>query len=467
MGSNLALKQDNSPIARLKRALDSDSVQRQFQNALKENSNLFCASLIDLYASDKYLQECEPKDVIMEALKAATLKLPINKALGFYYIVPFRNNKLQKVIPTGIIGYKGFLQLAQRTGQYRYINADAIFEGEHVEVDRLTGEVFFSDQATSEKAIGYFAHIEMISGFRKTTFWSIEQVERHAKRYSKSYHKSNSPWKTEFDSMAIKTVLRHLLTRYGVMSVDMINAISYDSADFQDQAQQQKSLPKPTGVSYDVTAQAPERPKAPEPDTGPPDDEPPTEKTAQDEQKDESNPDQPIDEFGTPIDSPFEKSKWFHQRAGSPKDGTGFGGYVMANVEHLSTASSVAYNVMFEKWKKLYNQSFPYRPDGNPIEIQYGKGPVDPEAPEPPIETESGDVEKDEVNDDSGIPLLETNAAKLLASMAGKHKREYLMVVRNRAPESIEQIYSWIDEINQLVVKHVKEQGAGADSENF
>ena len=222
-------KKQATPIDRLKNAINSESVQQQFRNALAENAGPFIASLIDIYGSDSYLQQCEPKAVIMEALKAATLKLPINKSLGFAYIVPYKKDG--KPIPTMIIGYKGYLQLSQRTAQYRYINADVVYEGEKVTVDRLTGEVFFSGEPKSEKSIGYFAHIETTSGFRKTIFWTREKVEAHAKRYSQSYGKGFSPWNQHFDAMAIKTVLRHLLSKYGVMSLEMINALDHDSSD--------------------------------------------------------------------------------------------------------------------------------------------------------------------------------------------------------------------------------------------
>ena len=214
--------QAQTPVDRLKVAINMPSVQEQFKNALKESSPLFIASLIDVYSSDKTLQNSDPKTVIMEALKAATLKLPINKGLGYAWIVPYKGKATMQ------IGYKGYIQLAQRTGSYRYINADAVYEGETVTKDRLTGEVIISGTPTSEKAVGYFAYIELLNGFQKTIFWTREEVDAHAKRFSQSYNAAVSPWKTDFDEMAIKTVLKAPLSKYGILSVEMTSAITQD-----------------------------------------------------------------------------------------------------------------------------------------------------------------------------------------------------------------------------------------------
>lgn len=220
-----------TPVDRLKVAIASESVQAQFRNALKENSGVFVASLIDLYGSDSYLQQCEPKLVIMEALKAASLKLPINKNLGFAWIVPYKNKN--KLIPQFQIGYKGYIQLAIRTGFYKYINADILRDGEKVELDKLSGAISFYGEPKSENApvVGYFAHLETVNGFRKTIAWTREFMTSHAKRYSKSWGKQSSAWTTEFDKMAIKTMLRTLLGKYGIMSVEMAKAFESDSDD--------------------------------------------------------------------------------------------------------------------------------------------------------------------------------------------------------------------------------------------
>lgn len=245
----------------LKNMLNAESVQAQFKNALGKNSGTFVASVIDLYNGDKSLQQCEPKAVVMEALKAAVLHLPINKALGYAFIIPFNNNRKvkytdeqgvvrerwEKVMePTFQIGYKGLIQLAMRTGQYRTLNADAVYEGELRKVNKLTGEIAFDGERTSDNVVGYFCYFELLNGFAKTLYMTVEQMAMHAKRFSKGLKKETTVeslinlaalpvsdsnavgWMGNFHGMAIKTVIRNLLSKYGYLSVEMQNAIADD-----------------------------------------------------------------------------------------------------------------------------------------------------------------------------------------------------------------------------------------------
>lgn len=237
----------------LKSVLNAPSVQEQFKNALDKNSSAFIASVIDLYGSDTALQTCEPKAVVMEALKAAVMKLPINRALGFAYVVVY-NNKVQnqdgtwtKVpTPTFVPGYKGYIQLAMRTGQYRTINADVVYEGEVRSVNKLTGEIAFDGERKSDKIIGYFCYFELLNGFSKTLYMTVSDMASYAKRYSKSVKKDTTAqsleklanaagvsgkvgWEGNFNDMALKTVIRRLLSKYGYLSVDMQNAMVADS----------------------------------------------------------------------------------------------------------------------------------------------------------------------------------------------------------------------------------------------
>lgn len=228
------LAKNLSPIQKLKSVLNAESVQEQFRNALKENADSFVASIIDLYSSDKTLQECNPNQVIVEALKAATLKLPINKQLGFAYIVPYKSKGA--AIPQFQLGYKGYIQLAMRTGQYKYLNTGVIYEGMEVKRDILTGQFEFTGEPTSEKAIGYFAYMELLNGFSKTLYMTKDEIIKHAKRYSKSFNYNSSAWQTNFDEMALKTTIRLLLSKYGILSVDMISALTSDSNDDKETA---------------------------------------------------------------------------------------------------------------------------------------------------------------------------------------------------------------------------------------
>lgn len=222
--SNTVATQTNkvSKIESLKNILKAPSVQEQFNNALKENAGSFVASIIDLYNGDTGLQQCDPKLVVMEALKAAVLKLPVNKSLGFAYIIPY------KAIPVFQLGYKGYIQMAMRTGQYKFINADIVYEGEIREVNKLTGEVDFRGEKKSDKIVGYFAYIELLNGFSKTLYMTKDRVTQHGKRYSKTFNLSTSSWATNFDEMALKTVIRNLLSHYGFLSVEMMTALDND-----------------------------------------------------------------------------------------------------------------------------------------------------------------------------------------------------------------------------------------------
>lgn len=231
------------PIDKLKSILSAGSVQEQFKNALGANSSSFVASVIDLYNTDKSLQTCDPNQVVMEALRAAVLKLPLNKSLGFAYVLSFKNKGVPT--PAFIIGYKGLIQLALRTGEYRHINADIVYEGEIKGRDKLTGAIDFTGERTSDKVMGYFAHIELMNGFQKTLYSEVQEIAKHAKKHAPSIKYSKDVtvkslaslagkdptgigWTGDFDSMAIKTVLRELLSKWGYLSVEMQTAIAKD-----------------------------------------------------------------------------------------------------------------------------------------------------------------------------------------------------------------------------------------------
>lgn len=207
-----------SPINQMKNLLANQGIQNLFADALKENKDRFLASIIDLYNGDTYLQNCDPKEVAMEALKAATLNLPINKSLGYAYIVPYKNKG--KLTPQFQIGYKGLIQMAQRSGQYKALNAGIMYEGMDVKRDYLRGTFEIIGEPKSDKAIGYFAYFQLLNGYEKALYMSKEDITNHAKRYSQSFGSDYSPWKNQFDEMAQKTVLRRLLSKYGVLTTE-------------------------------------------------------------------------------------------------------------------------------------------------------------------------------------------------------------------------------------------------------
>lgn len=217
-------KKQATPAQILNGLLNNNAIQDQLKSTLKENSGAFVTSVMNVFREDKLLQTCDPKAVLSEALKAAALKLPIEKQLGFGYIIAFKDHGVPK--PQFQLGYKGYIQLAERTGAYRYINTGVVYEGEFKSLDKLTGALDISGEKISDEIIGYFAYIETISGFKKAMYWTKEQVRKHAGRYSKSFQKNSAIWRDNFDEMAIKTVLRNLLSHYGVMSVEMESAIT-------------------------------------------------------------------------------------------------------------------------------------------------------------------------------------------------------------------------------------------------
>ena len=212
-----------TPAQLMNGILNSEHTKKLLENTLKENAGSFAASVLDLYNTDTYLQKCDPKQVFGECLKAASLKLPINKQLGFAYVVPYKGT------PQFQLGYKGLIQLAMRTGAYKYINAGIVYDGEYVGENKLTGDIDISGERTGDKITGYFAYIETINGFSKALYWTKEKVIAHAMRFSQSYKSGSAIWKDHFDEMAQKTVLRNLLSKWGVMSVEMVTAVTDDA----------------------------------------------------------------------------------------------------------------------------------------------------------------------------------------------------------------------------------------------
>lgn len=248
MSKDLVIK----PINRLKAIVNSDSVKKQFKNALGKHSDLFVASLIDVFNDG--LQDCDPGLVIQEALKAATLKLPIAKSLGFAYIIPY------KKIPQFQIGYKGLAQLAMRSGQLKILNPDVVYDGELKGVDKLTGSIDLSGEKKSDKVIGYFVYMELINGFKKTEYWSKEKVTAHKDKYSQSYKADikyktkKSIWMTNEDSMGIKTVLKSVLGKYAPLSVDFVMALNFEAEHFNDTEEEADAFIMPPPLMSDKNA---------------------------------------------------------------------------------------------------------------------------------------------------------------------------------------------------------------------
>ena len=210
--------------------LRSDNVMKRLNELVGNNAESWVSSILNVATGNAKLRACDPKTIVNAAIQSIALKLPIDKNLGFAYIVPYKD------VAQFQMGYKGFIQLAMRSGQYKTMNVTPIHEGEVKCVNVLTGEIDFdSEGKKSDKVIGYAAYFRLTNGFEKTMYMTTEQVEAHAKRYSKMYNFSDSLWKKDFEKMALKTVLKLLLSKYGILSVDMQNAIKNDQAVIKDE----------------------------------------------------------------------------------------------------------------------------------------------------------------------------------------------------------------------------------------
>ncbi len=223
----------NTKAYDLSATLNSDTVKRKFHEVLGKNTNSFISSLLTLTNANAQLKEASTKTVLAAAMTAATLKLPINANLGFAYIVPYKNNKAKTTEAQFQLGYKGFIQLAMRSGQYKTLNVAEVYEGEIEKIDRFTGEIVLGER-TGEMIVGYIAYFKLVNGFEKYLYMSKEEIDAHGKKYSAAYRKGHDClWVSNFDAMAKKTVLKQLISKYGIMSIemqDMGTALAADQA---------------------------------------------------------------------------------------------------------------------------------------------------------------------------------------------------------------------------------------------
>ena len=223
--NNAPVNTDNTPktpAQAMNSLLNNGAIKKMVSDTCGRSAGQFTASVLDLYTSEKLLQKCEPRQVFMECLKAATLNLPINKQLGFAYIVPYGSTA------TMIIGYKGLVQLSMRTGYYRYINAGVVYEGEYVSSDKLSGSVDLSGERTGDGVVGFFAYFKLLNGYEKTLYWTVDKLKAHARKFSKSYQQNANIWREHFEEMAVKTVLRNLLTKWAPMTIELATTIQQD-----------------------------------------------------------------------------------------------------------------------------------------------------------------------------------------------------------------------------------------------
>ena len=236
--NNTAMQEQSPQKMTFSMAINSDKYKSMITRALSDPQDVkrFITAITSAVAVNPALQECVPSTILSGALLGESLKLSPSPQLGQYYLVPFRNTKRNCTDAQFCLGYKGLIQLALRSGQYKKLNVLSIKEGELLSWDPLNEELdvkLIEDDTVREKAatIGYYAMFEYTNGFRKCLYWSREKMEAHALRYSKGYaaKKGYTFWEKDFDSMAYKTMLRQLISKWGVMSIDMQRAYESDT----------------------------------------------------------------------------------------------------------------------------------------------------------------------------------------------------------------------------------------------
>lgn len=224
MATQVATRQNNMTLGEL---MHSPAVVGKLNEVWSspQMANSFMSSVISVANGNPQLRKAEPMSIIGAAMVAATMQLQVIPTLGQCYIIPY-GNKAQFQI-----GYLGLLQLCQRSGQFKKILAAPVHEGEYVSGDEFDEDyVFDKKQKKSDKVIGYMAKFELLNGFTKVAYWDVDKVKAHATKFSQSFRSGfNSPWKSDFDAMAQKTVLKSIL-KFAPKSIEMQNAITFDQA---------------------------------------------------------------------------------------------------------------------------------------------------------------------------------------------------------------------------------------------
>ena len=259
--------------------LNSQTIQNYLKDVIGNNKEKFITNLVNVTNQNKQLQKCTNISLMSGALAATTLNLSLNQSFGYAYLVPFKNNKLTKEKGQEIyeaqfqIGYKGYIQLALRTGQYRKINAIPVYKSQFRSWNALTEEIELSelDDFEDDEIVGYVAYFRLNNGFEKTIYWSKDKMIKHADTYSQAFNmeiankisnneipekdmwKYSSYWYKDFDEMALKTMLRQLLSKWGIMSEELQKAFENDQTvingedkiyidNLQKEKEQQKKL---------------------------------------------------------------------------------------------------------------------------------------------------------------------------------------------------------------------------------
>lgn len=268
--------------------MSSDAVKQKVNEMIgSKDGQRFMTTIISAVSTNPNLAKCEHSTILSAALQGEALKLSPSNQLGHYYLVPYDDNKNHRIVAQFQMGYKGYIQLAMRSGQYKDLDVMDIREGEYKGKDKFTGKPvieFIEDDDEREELpiVGYFAYFELLNGFRKSLYWSKAKMEKHAMQYSKGYasdvKKGNQYtfWSKDFNGMAYKTMLRQLLSKWAVMSIEMQTAMTTDMAVINDNGyeyvdnQPEETMPEQTpeeryaAIPLNNEEPEPEEPKAPE-----------------------------------------------------------------------------------------------------------------------------------------------------------------------------------------------------------
>ena len=245
-------------ILAFNKVVNGGYIQNQLTSIMGKNAGSFTSSMIELFSQDSGLQECDPKAVVMEAMKAAALHLPLSKSLGRAYVLPFKNKGV--ATPTFVIGWRGLVDLAVRTGQYQTINAICIYKGEMTGQDKLSGFITLDGIRESNEVVGYLGYFKLTTGFVKMVYMTVEQMVHYGKTYAPTLKNNkiteeelvqkaivqaeHGPqagaigWFGDFNAMGLKTVVRKVLA-WGPMSIELQEAIANDE-DYDIPAEQKR-----------------------------------------------------------------------------------------------------------------------------------------------------------------------------------------------------------------------------------
>lgn len=260
--------------------INSDGYKKMINQTLGDpkKASRFVTAITSAVSTNPALQKCDAATIVSAGLLGETLNLSPSPQLGQYYLVPFNDQRNNRTTAQFQLGYRGMLQLAQRSGEYKRINAMAVKEGELIRYDAFMDEIELKyiedeEQRQSLPTIGYFAMFEYHNGFRKVLYWSKAKMEQHALTYSQGYRakKGYTFWEKDFDAMGIKTMLRQLLSKWGMMSLEMQKAYeadggvvnqdgSIDYVDTVEAAPQPEPQPEPVSVAAEIVQEAPQQP---------------------------------------------------------------------------------------------------------------------------------------------------------------------------------------------------------------